>query len=115
MSAAQLDLFAEPTDSLDCATVAEAEPVSRRVALCQDIDQLLSIEEYAYDLGNEAFLEYCINRDAFRSAVNRAIMYLDKYDKPLAAHLKESIKCGNEPVYRTEEEIVWEVRPIVNE
>jgi ElaB/YqjD/DUF883 family membrane-anchored ribosome-binding protein len=54
-------------------------------------------------------------RDAFRSAVNRAIKYLEKYDKPLAAHLKESIKCGNEPVYRTEEEIVWEVRPIVNE
>ncbi len=54
-------------------------------------------------------------RDAFRSAVNRAITYLEKYDKPLAAHLKESIKCGNEPVYRTEEEIVWEVRPIVNE
>jgi hypothetical protein len=47
--------------------------------------------------------------------VNRAIKYLEKYDKPLAAHLKESIKCGNEPVYRTEEEIVWEVRPIVNE
>ena len=54
-------------------------------------------------------------RDAFRNAVNRAIKYLEKYDKPLAAHLKESIKCGNEPVYRTEEEIVWEVRPIVNE
>jgi hypothetical protein len=54
-------------------------------------------------------------RDAFRIAVNRAIEYLEKYDKPLAAHLKESIKCGNEPVYRTEEEIVWEVRPIVNE
>ena len=35
--------------------------------------------------------------------------------RELAAHLKESIKCGNEPVYRTEEEIVWEVRPIVNE
>lgn len=62
MSAAQLDLFAEPTDSLDCVTPAEAEPVSRRVALCQDIDQLLSIEEYTYDLGNAAFLEYCINR-----------------------------------------------------
>ena len=54
-------------------------------------------------------------RDAFRNAVNRAIKYLEKYDKPLAAHLKESIKCGNEPVYRTEEEIVWEVRPIVND
>jgi 7-cyano-7-deazaguanine synthase in queuosine biosynthesis len=54
-------------------------------------------------------------RDAFRNAVNRAIKYTEKYDRPLAAHLKESIKCGNEPVYRTEEEIVWEVRPIVNE
>ncbi|MEW6406628.1 MAG: 7-cyano-7-deazaguanine synthase, partial [Chloroflexota bacterium] len=54
-------------------------------------------------------------RDAFRNAVNRAIKYLEKYDKPLAVHLNESIKRGNEPVYRTEEEIVWEVRPIVNE
>jgi len=54
-------------------------------------------------------------RDAFRNAVNRAIQYLEKYDKPLAAHLKESIKCGNEPVYRTEKEIIWEVHPIVNE
>jgi 7-cyano-7-deazaguanine synthase in queuosine biosynthesis len=54
-------------------------------------------------------------RDAFRNAVNRAIKYLEKYDKPLAAHLKESIKCGNEPVYRTEKEIIWEVHPIVNE
>jgi 7-cyano-7-deazaguanine synthase in queuosine biosynthesis len=54
-------------------------------------------------------------RDAFRNAVNRAINYLEKYDKPLATHLKESIKCGNEPVYRTEEEIIWEVRPIANE
>ena len=54
-------------------------------------------------------------RDAFRNAINRAIEYLEKYDKPLAAHLKESIRCGNWPVYRTEEDIVWEVRPIVNQ
>ncbi len=53
--------------------------------------------------------------DAFRIAVKRIIEKLEKYDKPLAAHLKETIKCGKNPVYRTEEEIVWEVRPIVNE
>jgi hypothetical protein len=53
--------------------------------------------------------------DAFRIAVKRIIDKLEKYDKPLAAHLKEAIKCGKNPVYRTEEEIVWEVRPIVNE
>jgi hypothetical protein len=53
-------------------------------------------------------------RDAFRNAVNRAIVYIGKYDKPLAAHLKESIKHGNEAVYQSAAEITWEVRPIVN-
>lgn len=54
-------------------------------------------------------------RDAFRNAVNRAIENIAKYDKPLAAHLKDSIKCGNEPVYKTEEKFDWEVQPIINE
>ena len=54
-------------------------------------------------------------RDAFRNAVNRAITAIGKYDKPLAEHLKASIKHGNEVVYRPGIPIVWDVRPIVNE
>jgi len=54
-------------------------------------------------------------RDAFRNAVNRAITAIGKYDKPLAEHLKASIKHGNEVVYRPGTPIVWDVRPIVNE
>lgn len=53
-------------------------------------------------------------RDAFRNAVNRAITQIEKYDKPLAAHLKSAIKHGNEAVYRPETPITWEVRPILN-
>ena len=53
-------------------------------------------------------------RDAFRNAVNRAIAAIGKYDKPLAEHLKASIKHGNEVVYRPETPITWDVRPIVN-
>ena len=53
-------------------------------------------------------------RDAFRNAVDRAIKQIEKYDKPLAEHLKESIKHGNEVVYRPEMSITWDVRPIVN-
>lgn len=53
-------------------------------------------------------------RDAFRNAVNRAIAAIGKYDKPLAEHLKASIKHGNEVVYRPEMSIPWDVRPIVN-
>ena len=53
-------------------------------------------------------------RDAFRNAVDRAIKQIEKYDKPLAEHLKASIKHGNEVVYRPEMSITWEVRPIVN-
>ena len=54
-------------------------------------------------------------RDAFRNAVNRAITAIGKYDKPLAEHLKVSIKHGNEVVYRPGMSIAWDVRPIVNE
>ena len=54
-------------------------------------------------------------RDAFRNAINRAITQIAKYDKPLAEHLKKSIKHGNEAVYRPEIAITWEVRPVVNE
>jgi 7-cyano-7-deazaguanine synthase in queuosine biosynthesis len=54
-------------------------------------------------------------KDSFRIAVKRAIEKLSEYDSPLGQHLDSSIKFGNEPVYLTEEEIVWEVRPIVNE
>ena len=54
-------------------------------------------------------------RDAFRNAVNRAITAIGKYDKPLAEHLKASIKHSNEVVYRPGIPIVWDVRPIVNE
>ncbi|MDF1483269.1 7-cyano-7-deazaguanine synthase [Extensimonas sp. H3M7-6] len=53
-------------------------------------------------------------RDAFRNAVDRAIKQIEKYDKPLAEHLKASIKHGNEVVYRPGMPITWEVRPIVN-
>jgi hypothetical protein len=53
-------------------------------------------------------------RDAFRNAVDRAIKQIDKYDKPLAQHLKDSIKHGNEAVYRPGTSITWDVRPIVN-
>lgn len=53
-------------------------------------------------------------RDAFRNAVDRAIKQIDKYEKPLAQHLKDSIKHGNEAVYRPEVAVTWEVRPIVN-
>jgi 7-cyano-7-deazaguanine synthase in queuosine biosynthesis len=53
-------------------------------------------------------------RDAFRNAVDRAIKQIEKYDKPLAEHLKASIKHGNEVVYRPEMPITWDVRPIVN-
>lgn len=54
-------------------------------------------------------------KDSFRIAVKRAIEKISEYDSPLGQHLDSSIKFGNEPVYLTEEEIVWEVRPIVNE
>lgn len=53
-------------------------------------------------------------RDAFRNAVDRAIKQIDKYDKPLAQHLKDSIKHGNEVVYRPEVPFVWDVRPVTN-
>ncbi|AOS78381.1 hypothetical protein Q5W_05065 [Hydrogenophaga sp. PBC] len=53
-------------------------------------------------------------RDAFRNAVDRAIRQIEKYDKPLAEHLKAGIKYGNEVVYRPGMAITWEVRPIVN-
>lgn len=53
-------------------------------------------------------------RDAFRNAVDRAIKQVDKYDKALAQHLKDSIKHGNEAVYRPEIAVTWEVRAIVN-
>ncbi len=53
-------------------------------------------------------------RDAFRNAVNRAIAAIGKYDKPLAEHLKASIKHGNEVVYRPGVPIVWDVRPVTN-
>lgn len=53
-------------------------------------------------------------RDAFRNAVNRAIKQIEKYDKPLANHLKASITHSNEVVYRPGVPITWDVRPIVN-
>src|SRR6218665_2386667 len=53
-------------------------------------------------------------RDAFRNAVNRAIKQIEKWDKPLAEHLKASIKHGNEVVYRPGMPIAWDVRSIVN-
>lgn len=53
-------------------------------------------------------------RDAFRNAVDRAIKQIEKYDKPLAEHLKASISYGNEVVYRPGIPITWDVRPIVN-
>lgn len=53
-------------------------------------------------------------RDAFRNAVDRAIKQIEKYDKPLAEHLKASISHGNEVVYRPSIPITWDVRPIVN-
>src|SRR6218665_2100753 len=53
-------------------------------------------------------------RDAFRNAVNRAIKQIEKWDKPLAEHLKASIKHGNEVVYWPGMPIAWDVRSIVN-
>lgn len=53
-------------------------------------------------------------RDAFRNAVDRAIKHIEKYDKPLAEHLKDTIKISNEVVYRPGMPITWDVRPIVN-
>jgi 7-cyano-7-deazaguanine synthase in queuosine biosynthesis len=53
-------------------------------------------------------------RDAFRNAVDRTIKQIERYDKPLAEHLKASIKFGNEVVYRPGMPITWDVRPIVN-
>jgi 7-cyano-7-deazaguanine synthase in queuosine biosynthesis len=53
-------------------------------------------------------------RDAFRNAVDRAIKQIEKYDKPLAQHLKDTIKISNEVVYRPGIPITWDVRPIVN-
>lgn len=53
-------------------------------------------------------------RDSFRNSVNRAIKQIEKYDKPLAEHLKTTIQHGNEAVYRPKMSISWEVRPIVN-
>lgn len=47
--------------------------------------------------------------------MNRAIKYIEKYDKPMAEHLKDAIKHGNEVVYRPEISVTWEVRPVVNE
>ena len=44
-----------------------------------------------------------------------AITAIGKYDKPLAEHLKASIKHGNEVVYRPRMPIAWDVRSIVNE
>ncbi|MGD9788136.1 MAG: hypothetical protein AB7U30_09315 [Sulfuricellaceae bacterium] len=53
-------------------------------------------------------------RDAFRNAVDRAIKKIAQYDKPLADHLKASIKHGNEVVYRPGTPTLWDVRPIIN-
>ena len=53
-------------------------------------------------------------RDAFRNAVGRAISQIEKYDKPLAEHLKATIKQGNEVVYRPGMPIAWDVRPVAN-
>ena len=53
-------------------------------------------------------------RDAFRNAVDRAIKQIEKYDKPLAEHLKDAIKISNEVAYRPGMSITWDVRPIVN-
>ena len=53
-------------------------------------------------------------RDAFRNAVDRAIKQIEKYDKPLAEHLKAAIKISNEVAYRPGMSITWDVRPIVN-
>lgn len=53
-------------------------------------------------------------RDAFRNAVDRAIKQIEKYDKPLAEHLKDTIKISHEVAYRPGVPITWDVRPIVN-
>ena len=51
-------------------------------------------------------------RDAFRGAVNRAIVQIAKFDKPLAEHLKASIKHGNVAVYQPAVPVIWEVRAV---
>src|SRR6218665_2737948 len=48
------------------------------------------------------------------TGVTRAIKQIERWDKPLAEHLKASIKHGNEVVYRPGMPIAWDVRSIVN-
>ena len=77
--------------------------------------QIVELCRRYYEKGDGAVLPRNIaTEDAFRNAVDRAIRQIEKYDKPLAEHLKASIKYGNEVVYRPDMAITWEVRPIVN-
>ena len=52
---AQLDLFG-------AELVVEVVQPPRNVTLCQGVAELLAITSYTYDLGDEAFREYCRHR-----------------------------------------------------
>jgi len=54
-------------------------------------------------------------RDAFRNTVDRAIKQNEKYDNPLAQHMKDLIKRGNEAVYPPAIAVTWVVQPIAND
>ena len=105
------ELFGEMEDARECGDQARIEEIEQEMAA------LVKYIESGKGLGGrqrKAGDKRKNVRDAFRNAVDRAIKQIDKYDKPLAEHLKASIKHGNEVAYRPEMSITWDVRPIVN-
>lgn len=57
MDVDQLDLF-----GVIVAATETPEVVGARVALRQDIDKLMEVEGYVYNLDNDAFRDYCLQR-----------------------------------------------------
>ena len=57
MNTDQLDFFGQ------CQEAPQAPAITKqRVALCQDVDKLMEISAYTYDLDSDAFRAYCIQR-----------------------------------------------------
>lgn len=52
-------------------------------------------------------------RKACQAAVRRAINKIGKTDEEFADHLKQSIRCGLDPIYRPDTDIKWETRPLI--
>ncbi len=50
--------------------------------------------------------------NSFRGAVKRTIRKISNYDKALYKHLKKSIKCGINPVYKPPKDIRWEIKSV---